>query len=890
MAKERHEPRTAETWGTQKVRRELRPQQPVLLITRRGPREIASVSAADVGFKALGLCTLPLEWTRPYFVVSGECFEKEIPRDKLDSWVAECVTQTAFASPNQLMIRSSGMIERMSDRGSLFSKHCTALQIIRTIQQLRKMISGSSGPYVHWIVQEAIGSQRSGHLSNERRVSREPRDWLIEFEATDDYRGHLDRIGIRPWREGGDISSFDLECCSETEVSRQLRKVAKWGMRFLPRIHFEWVWDGRKLWIVQADAEETGNGRNPTVILKMSIPEVDIGNLRGFRRAEAADYEKYHKLQNAALYRNLGYKMPSFFVADDPSVISRILGGEIFDDLEKDLANLTKRPLILRTDGESIPEKKREMLPRSDPLASPAEAKNWLLEYFKPEIHSADLGDAMCLIAHHFIPSVASAWARAEPETRLVRIEALWGIPEGLYWYSHDVFEVDTQEVTLPDIVPLDNTRFNVSEKRLRYKGTFVAADKNGKWTPSKVCSPFDWRPSIRNQEWLFEIALSTRRIAELEGYPVAVMWFVNNHPAATQHRVLPWYHVKSDLVDPRRAGPRHKLTSSSDYLIKNKVDWENLQQKLQSGLQVERVVVEPVDTVLIRNPTFAKKLGRLGATKKFVIELSGGILSHAYYILTKEGAQVECIDLFGVDEELAEYNKIVRDKIPEIISKRGERTESVCLKSEALKTALRQKLVEESFEALDAKSSHDLIGELADVTEVINALCNTLRFSSSHLSSVQKEKCQKRGGFEKGVMLRRTATPHSIHQPSPELPEPLLTLQAGMPETPVIGRCSDLPAKPLYRRQDLRQVDRKLEKLFTFATEVNKLCDLRATLKFSLPIDTRNEQHFVLTLELQRSREVLRGNIRLRLLPSQAQFKFSESLGNDQKDTETNQ
>ena len=879
MAKERHEPRSAQTQSMRTPRQELIPRRQVLLITKRGPWETTSVSAVDVGGKALGLSTLPLEWIRPYFVVSAECFERQISRDELDSWVAECVTRTAFANTDLLMIRSSGTVEGMRDRGSLCSKRCTALEIIPTIKELRKKISKSSRPHVHWIVQEAIRSPRSGHLSNERRISREPRDWLIEFEASADRPGHGVPIGIRPWREGGDISSLDLECGSETEITLRLRQVAKWGLRFLPRIHFEWVWDGRKLWIVQADPEESESGKDPTLILTMSIPKANIGTLHGFHLAEAADYESYAKLRNVALYRELGYKMPSFFVADDPSAISRILGGDIFDDLEKDLVSLIKRPLIIRTDGANIPREKREMLPRSDALTSTAEAKDWLSKYFRAEIRKADLGDEkLCLIAHHFIPSVASAWARAEPETRFVRIEALWGIPEGLYWYSHDTFEVDTQELRLPDVISLDNTQFRVSERRLRYKGTFVAADANGRWSPAKVCAPFDWRPSIKKQEWLFEIALSTRRVAEMEGHPVTVMWFVNNHPAATQHRVLPWYHFKSELVSPLRAGPRRKLTSSDDFLITNEADWESLQQRLQSGPQVERVVVEPVDTALIRNPTFAKKLGKLGATKNFVIELSGGILSHAYYILTKEGAQVECIDLFGVDEELAEYNKIVRDRVPEIISRRGERTESVRLEGEALITALRQKLVEESFEALDAKSGHDLLSELADVSEVINALCSTLKLSSSNLSEVREEKYQKRGGFEKGVMLTLTRTPHSIHQPSPELPKPLLTLQADMPETQVIGRPSDLPTKPLYRRPDLRQVDQQPEKLFTFATEVNKLDDLCATLHFSLPIDTGNEQQFTLILELHRSGGDLRGKIRVRLLPSQPPLDFADN------------
>ena len=529
------------------------------------------------------------------------------------------------------------------------------------------------------------------------------------------------------------------------------------------------------------------------------------------------------------------------------------------------------------------------MLPRSDLLASAVEAKDWLLGDFRTEIQKANLADSkICLIAHHFIPSVASAWARAEPGTRLVRIEALWGIPEGLYWYSHDTFEVDTQQVELPDAESLDDVQFSVSE-RLRYKGVFVDAGDNGKWAAEKVRAPFDWRRSIKNKKWLFEIALKTRRIAEMKGYPAAVMWLIDNHPAATQHKVLPWYHCKSELINPPQPRPKRKFTSSKDFVIKSEADWEMLQQKLQSDQRVECVVVDPVDTALIRNQTFAKKLGRLGAEKKFVIVLSGGILSHAYYILTNEGAQVECIDLFGANEERAEYNKIVRDRIPEIISKRGEGAKVVQLEGEALIKALSQKLVEESFEVLDAKYDPDVLSELADVCEVIKALCSALKFSSSHLSAAQKKKRQKRGGFEKGVMLTRTTTPHSIQQPTPESLEPLLKLQADMLETQVITRPSDLPTKPLHRRPDLRQVQQQPEKLFTFATELNQLGDVSENLRFSLPIDARTERQFALSLELRRSAGALRGDIRVRLLPAQpAQplLKFSYN----EEDTETNQ
>jgi predicted house-cleaning noncanonical NTP pyrophosphatase (MazG superfamily) len=754
----------------------------------------------------MGLSVLPIDWTLPYFVVSAQCFEEHVSREALNRWVADVSSTIRLAPGAPRMIRSSGTAETMRDRGSLASKR-TSLEVSGSIEELRARIAESARPHVHWIVQEAVDSRQSGHLSNERRVSREPRDWLVEFETSAEHRGYAVPIGIRTWREGDGLSSLDLSCSSETEITLRLRQVAKWGFGFLPRIHFEWVWDGQRLWVVQADAEESVSGIDPTSVLPAKILTADVRPLRVFRLAESGDYERYRKLRNAALYQKLGYDMPPFYVTDDPLTIRRILRGETTDELDLDLANLIQRPLIIRTDGTNIPDEKREMLPHSDQLASPGEAKDWLLKHFRTEIQRIELTNAdLCLVAHHFIPSVASAWARAEPRGRFVRIESLWGIPEGLYWYSHDTFEVDTQEVVLQESKAFDKLRFRVQE-RFRYKGTFVTADENGKWAATKVRPPHDWRPSIKRQEWLFEIAHTTRRVAEATEYPVALMWFVDNHPVATSHTLLPWYHVKSELVGPLRAGPRRKLPSSNDFSITNKADWETLQQMLRRGERLERVIVDPVDETLIRNPTFARELGRLAAARKFVIELAGGTLSHAYYLLTKEGAQVECIDLFGVDEERVEYNKIVRSRIPEIIAEHGERAEIVRLGGEALITALKQKLVEESFEALDAKHGDDLLGELADVSEVIDALCSVLKISPFHLSTVQKEKRQKRGGFETGVMLERTTSPRSVLQPISASPEAELEFQAEVPAASVIANPANLPTKPFYRGPELRQV-----------------------------------------------------------------------------------
>jgi predicted house-cleaning noncanonical NTP pyrophosphatase (MazG superfamily) len=705
-------------------------------------------------------------------------------------------------------------------------------------------------------------------------VSKEKRDWIAELELKEEVPGYSIPIAVRRWRDGDRISDSSLNCTSELEISFCLKRVAMWAERLLSRMHFEWVWNGNAIRMVQADIADSVRGVDPISLVPSQVPKISIQSLSAFKAATAQQYERYAKLRNAKLYRELGYVMPTFYVLDDPDKLSVILSGTIPVAVEGDLAELAKRPLILRTDGTKIPADQREMLPRSDELRTANEVKAWLLGPFKSGVEQGRIQQSsLCLIGHHFIPSVASAWARAEPGKRFVRIEALWGLPEGLYWYSHDTYEVDTQDVLIKPRKHRSTLKYD-SWERLRYKGTFIAPDESGKWIPYQTKTPFDWRPTVSKRQWLFEIAHTTRLIAEREKFPVAVMWFIGNHSAATSHAVLPWFHSRSDLDETPKAAPRRKLTASGDFKLHSNSDWESLKQQVADGKRIERVVVEPTDCDLIRNADFARDLAAFAALNKIVIELAGGVLSHAYYILHRQGAQVECTDLFGAEEEVVEYNKLVRDRIPAIIEARGERVEAVRLGGDALTSALRQKLVEEALEALDAKSGDDLVGELADVEEIISGLRHALKLSKTQIEAERLDKHKRRGGFQRGYMLTRTSTPHSLQK---QPPEATLDLQPKASQNFVISRPADIPSTPTYRRPDLRQVEQELEKLFVFEADIKDIANLAETVNFTLPIHNGNRQEFSLTVEIRRNKSSLRSSVRLRLRPSQLSIDFPD-------------
>ena len=101
-------------------------------------------------------------------------------------------------------------------------------------------------------------------------------------------------------------------------------------------------------------------------------------------------------------------------------------------------------------------------------------------------------------------------------------------------------------------------------------------------------------------------------------------------------------------------------------------------------------------------------------------------------------------------------YNKLVRDRIPEIIAQDGKICAVKTLTPNQFAQALAQKLMEEANEACTADQEH-LLSELADITEVIDALLMANGWQKSDLIRVQDQRRQTRGGFEKRLLLLYT-------------------------------------------------------------------------------------------------------------------------------------
>ena len=94
-------------------------------------------------------------------------------------------------------------------------------------------------------------------------------------------------------------------------------------------------------------------------------------------------------------------------------------------------------------------------------------------------------------------------------------------------------------------------------------------------------------------------------------------------------------------------------------------------------------------------------------------------------------------------------YDKLVRDKIPEILDAKNIAYERRIASSEEYKTELIKKLGEEIREFVEAGDPE----ELADVMEVIEALKMLPDYES--VEDLRKKKLQERGGFSQHIILK---------------------------------------------------------------------------------------------------------------------------------------
>ncbi|SDL26784.1 nucleoside triphosphate pyrophosphohydrolase [Halarsenatibacter silvermanii] len=98
----------------------------------------------------------------------------------------------------------------------------------------------------------------------------------------------------------------------------------------------------------------------------------------------------------------------------------------------------------------------------------------------------------------------------------------------------------------------------------------------------------------------------------------------------------------------------------------------------------------------------------------------------------------------------MKEYNKLIRNHIPEIIENAEKEYEVKKVEGEEFFQALQKKLQEEVEEYLQEEE----VEELIDILEVVAALADQHGLNMEKLEDLRMEKKKERGGFDKKLIL----------------------------------------------------------------------------------------------------------------------------------------
>ncbi len=95
-------------------------------------------------------------------------------------------------------------------------------------------------------------------------------------------------------------------------------------------------------------------------------------------------------------------------------------------------------------------------------------------------------------------------------------------------------------------------------------------------------------------------------------------------------------------------------------------------------------------------------------------------------------------------------YNKLVRDKIPEMIVNENRHPVTRVLDNDEYRVELNKKLQEEVKEYIEDNN----VEELADIVEVVYGILDSMDVSLEEFESVRKAKVDKRGAFKDRIYL----------------------------------------------------------------------------------------------------------------------------------------
>jgi predicted house-cleaning noncanonical NTP pyrophosphatase (MazG superfamily) len=726
----------------------------------RHAAQAGHLEAEIVGHKVHGLASLPVAWAvEQFFVIPTgvTSLDSEAIRQALGDALAR------YPSWTEVIVRSSAPDEQMHHRGRYLSKQVESVNLDEVCKAAREILSdfhnrAPKGARCALLVHPFMRCNMHGHLSNERRVARKVRDFLAEVWSDPD--SDPDAFALQSKKQVVAASPLEtikvrLETPKYGEVAEALRGVARWIHQNVGRAHLEWIVTNGELRIVQCD-KQSEEQTPPAMVAWACNSTVKPNRTTVFELANESNATNLRKTRSVLEFQACGLPTAPLYLLSDQSEILDCELGQPSSGLIADLEVLLAHPITIRVDVVQRDESRWQNLPASGPIRTLQEATTFLQEAVAATRTKIGSLTDVVLVAHHFLPAQAAAWAEHNPASRRTRVDACWGHADGLQSFPCDTFYCDA-----------DGTSFIYE----RYKDEFLDVNSEGKRIAREAGAPWDRRRITDTQ--LRTVFEGTATIAKHLDRNTRVMWFIGTGGAMGVPDCIPWIleddkESEDPFIEGRDGAPRELIDESlvqgrriavgAIRKIKDEADLSAFEAEPKAfSLGEKRVIFRPSEA-FIRERDFVERVGQAALSRGWSIVLEGSALAHSWYLLRQVGVQVESSMSFALDRKRRRiFGKLVRDRIPSMVRAKGEFVQSRQLGGEKRLAALKSKLLEEAYEVFAATTPSEVVAELADVIEVIRAVAEQLGSNLDGVLRKADQKRDKRGGFDSGMFLVST-------------------------------------------------------------------------------------------------------------------------------------
>jgi len=704
--------------------------------------------SSSFGVKGASSLSIPRAWTPPFALISATLASAAAGSD---SWPDEVLLTKLgeIAGPRKrLLVRSSVVGESIWERGTFEShelevhKDSTAFSR-QLIEVIGKVLASTGGREAGVMIHRHIRPTAQGEFGNLQRVSKTRDHWEIAVREADGLRL---RQRLNSQRDQAAEPDAPLAVRSGLARERLFGSIGAWLNNELlrgrsQRLNCEWITDNRAYYLVQIDEEDEDLwGVNPFQVRIPPAVRPAANSGAYFRLAEGEVLREWDKLEVLEqLWEPDALHKPTLFYAPLSAFPAR-LTQSVQKKLENDFRTLIgKSGIIVRT-SVSAGAHKITNLPRSECL-DPATATQWVVKHARA-LRRANPDTQFAFVAHRFVASRSSVWARAEPTNAVVEINSLWGLPDALQYCPYDIWEVHVPTGHATDYP--------------EYKSDMLISQPDGGWEYVRVKNELARSNSIISAE-AKDVALRSSQIAERLGRACHIMWFVGCVDTDGIAFNVPWYWTEAHDADhdpaknPDRSSYR-VFTVSDRGTLGQFVNWEGPRTK-------QALALRPTDLNLMRDNVFIEAVGAAARAAQVPIILSGSTLAHAFYQLRKIG----CTVVTPTEKDhsrvrrAANLGKLVRDKIPDRIAQRHELQIARQISGNLRKGFLISKLIEEALEVREASDGAQKCEELADLFEVFRALVKAEGVSLEAVKRAADKKRRTAGGFEEGLVLLQT-------------------------------------------------------------------------------------------------------------------------------------